>query len=367
MDSLSPPGPHPLEAENRALRNKLDTLLREARSNEEKMMRFEQLEHRLIGAQSLQEVLRLLLGEYKLAFGIEFITLALVDREQELARILGTLLRDDPTLQHLSLLPAAALLQPRYGGTPQPWLGAYQAPRHRELFPAAPASVALLPLYRHGDLIGGLHFGSLDPERYTDDAGTQLLQRLAGIVGVCLESALNQERLKLAGLTDMLTGVHNRRYFEHRCPIEVAHARRHRHPLACMFLDIDGFKQINDRHGHPAGDAVLRAVGQAIQGQLRAGDTIARYGGEEFVALLPQAPAEHAREIAERIRHCIAAHPLPGGAAEIAVTISIGLAMLGGELAGRDPALLAEGLVAAADRALYRAKHEGRNRVVWEG
>jgi two-component system cell cycle response regulator len=369
MDSLSPPIPHPLETENRALRGKLETLLREARSNEEKMLRFEQLEHRLIAARSLQEVLRLLLGEYKLAFGIEFVTLALVDREQELAHLLGAALREDRTLQDLTLLPAAAPLQARYGGTPLPWLGAYDAQRHAGLFPAAPASVVLLPLYRHGELIGGLHFGSLDAQRYTPDAGTQLLQRLSGIVGVCLESALNQERVKLAGLTDMLTGVHNRRYFEHRCQIEIAQARRHRHPLACMFLDIDEFKRINDRHGHPAGDAVLRAVGQSILGQLRAGDTIARYGGEEFVVLLPQAPAQPAREIAERIRQSVAARPIAtdeSSGLAVPVTISIGLAMLGGELVGREPARLAEGLVAAADKALYRAKHEGRNRVVWE-
>ncbi|HEX2012708.1 MAG TPA: DUF484 family protein [Roseateles sp.] len=356
-----------LETENRALRQQLEALLREARANEDKMRRFEQLEYRLIGAQSLQEVLRLLLGEYKLAFGIEFVTLALVDREQELARILGDLLREDPTLRHLRLLPAAAPLQAHYGGTPRPWLGAFRAEQHGELFSAMPASVALLPLYRHGELIGGLHFGSLDPERYTADAGTQLLQRLAGVVGVCLESALNQERLKLAGLTDMLTGVHNRRYFEHRCLIEIAQARRYRHPLACMFLDIDRFKQINDGHGHPRGDTVLRLVGQSIQAQLRAGDTIARYGGEEFVVLLPQTPALHAREIAERIRARIEAEAVPAAAGEPAlqVTLSIGLAMLPAELSGRDTAALAEGLVAAADKALYAAKHGGRNRVAW--
>jgi len=357
MDAMLPQ----LEEENRRLRRQLESLLREARANEDKMRRFEQLEHRLIAAGSLQELLQLLLEEYRKAFGIEQVTLALVDGERELARLLGA---SPPA--GLRLLPDATPLQALYGGGRLPLLGTFEPARHGELFPVAPASLALLPIERQGGLIASLHFGSDDVQRYTADAGTQLLQRLAGIIGVCLESALAQERLKLAGLTDMLTGVHNRRYFEHRCAIEVAQARRHRHPLACMFLDIDGFKAINDGHGHPAGDTVLRAVGQAIQGQLRAGDTIARWGGEEFVALLPQAPGPQAREIAERIRGHVAALPVAAGEARIPVTISIGMAMLGSDIAGREPALLGAQLVAGADKALYRAKQQGRNRVIWE-
>ncbi|MFY8118229.1 MAG: DUF484 family protein [Roseateles sp.] len=351
----------PLEAENQHLRQQLQALLQEARANEEKMRRFERLEHRLIGAASLQELLQVLLQDYRQVFALDEVSLALVDGEQELARLLGAA---QPA--GLRLLPDAAALQRLHGETDLPQLGAFKPARHGELFAQVMASVALLPIRRHGRLIASLHFGSLDALRYTPDAGTQLLQRLAGILSVCLESALNQERLKLAGLTDALTGVHNRRYFEHRCLVEIAQARRHRHALACLFLDIDGFKAINDRHGHATGDMVLRTVGQSILGQLRAGDTIARWGGEEFVALLPQAGLQQAREIAERIRGRIAAQAVEAGAASVAVTISIGLSLLGQDIAGREPAQLAQGLLAAADRALYRAKHEGRNRVVSE-
>jgi two-component system cell cycle response regulator len=162
----------------------------------------------------------------------------------------------------------------------------------------------------------------------------------------------------------MLTGVHNRRYFEHRCLIEIAQARRYRHELACLFLDLDHFKRINDRHGHPAGDEVLRSIGHLIQSQLRLGDTIARFGGEEFVVLLPQAPAQAAREIAERIRASIAARALllPSGEF-IPATVSVGLAMLAADSAAEDPQAQALRLVDAADQALYRAKSSGRNRV----
>jgi two-component system cell cycle response regulator len=367
-----PPDPDPdreLEEENLALRRQLESLLREARSNEDKMRRFDQLEHRLIGARSIVELLRLLLIEYKLAFGLEYVSLTLVDRDHEASRMLEADLRDDATLKGLTLAQSPAELQALYDTSFRPWLGAFKAEAHAELFSDAPlgsiGSVALLPLIRHGLLIGSLHFGSRSRERYQADAGTHFLERLCSIGSVCLESALNQERLKLAGLTDMLTGVHNRRYFEHRCQIEIAQARRYRHPLACMFLDIDGFKRINDSHGHQSGDEVLRGVGHLIQGQLRAGDTIARYGGEEFVVLLPQTSVRHAGEIAERIRASIADKAiLTGSGRSIAVTISIGLAMLGKEVAGIEAVRLAEALVGSADKALYQAKNGGRNRVV---
>jgi len=372
-----------LQAENLALRRQLESLLREARNNEEKIRRFDQLEHRLIGARSMAELLSLLLNDYRQAFGIDAVSMVLLDRDDEACRMLdaerhrhegpaGALGQEPAPLDGLTLLPTIAPIAPLFQGLlHKPWLGPFDELRHRPLFGAphmarsqSLASVALLPLARHGELIGSLHFGSSDPARYEQGAGTQLLERLCAIVSVCLDSALNQERLKLAGLTDMLTGVHNRRYFEHRCLIEIAQARRYRHELACLFLDLDHFKLINDRHGHPAGDEVLRSIGHLIQSQLRLGDTIARFGGEEFVVLLPQAPAQAAREIAERIRASIAARALllPSGEF-IPATVSVGLAMLAADSAAEDPQAQALRLVDAADQALYRAKSGGRNRV----
>jgi diguanylate cyclase (GGDEF)-like protein len=268
----------------------------------------------------------------------------------------------------LSLIQSPALLNETYGESPRPWLGRFQPASHQMLFgvTAEPiASVALLPLTRKNELIGSIHFGSSNPERYTADCGTAFLERLSAIIGVCLDSAFNQERLKLVGLTDGLTGVQNRRYFEHRCQVEISQARRYQHPLACMFLDIDKFKRINDTHGHQSGDEVLRAVANTIQTQLRAGDTIARYGGEEFVVLLPQTAGNYALEIAERIRTSIASRNFQAHSGlQINVTISIGLAMLPAHCASETVQNQASQLVAAADKALYQAKHTGRNRVV---
>ena len=369
-------GADSLESQNRALRQQLDALLREARSNEDKQKRFDALEQQLIGARSIVELVRLLLVDYRAEFAIDFINLSLVDGDLEATRILDAELRDDARLAGLSLVQSAAALEALYGGAVQPRLAAFDAALHGRIFASTALSqiksVALLPLSRRGQLMGGLHFGSRDADRYSAASGTHFLARLAAIVAVCVESALTQERLTRAGLTDALTGVHNRRFFEHRGPIEVAQARRYRHPLACLFLDLDSFKHINDSHGHAAGDAVLTAAGGLIQGQLRTGDTVARYGGEEFVVLLPQASAQHAAEIAERIRARIAAKSvvLPSGES-IGVTVSIGLAMLADNAAASpsEPVelatkMLAAEMVAAADQAMYAAKQQGRNRVV---
>jgi diguanylate cyclase (GGDEF)-like protein len=363
---------NPLQSENYSLRQQLEALLNEARCNEDKMRRFDQLERQLIAAGSLRELLRLLLCEYKQAFVVEFVTVALVDRDDEARQILeksGPV--DDAGFADLTLLDSAGALDALYGEQRRPWLGDFDAAQHQALFKAAAGAirtVALMPLTRRGELIGSLHVGSASPDRYNDTCGTDFLERLAQIVAICLENALSQERLKLVGLTDVLTGVQNRRYFEHRCPVEISQARRYKHPLACMFLDIDKFKRINDSYGHPTGDEVLRSVARLIQSQLRSGDTIARYGGEEFVVLLPKSELHDAHQIAERIRAGIEAQAFKAQSGHaVKVTASIGLSMLPAKNLGPDNLQCAEQLVTAADQALYQAKHKGRNRVECAG
>ncbi len=357
------------QSESSLLRQQLESLLQEARRNEAKMRRFDQLQRRLIGAGSLLELIRLLLTEYRLAFGVEVVRLALVDPEYEVSRLLDEAADKDPLFADLMLLQSPTLIAPYFEGSERPCLQAFDARQHTALFPSTSwilASVALLPLVRHGALIGCLCIGSVDPERYDAGCGTDFLERLAEIVAISLESAMTQERLKRMGLTDGLTGVQNRRYFEHRLLEEISQSRRHAHDLACMFLDVDKFKHVNDDHGHQAGDAILRGVANVIQTQLRAGDTIARYGGEEFVVLLPRTAPQHVYEIAERIRSTISRQTFDTPAGRLHVSISIGVSMLPQTTEDIAYQSLGDTLVAAADRALYRAKQAGRNRVEWD-
>jgi diguanylate cyclase (GGDEF)-like protein len=231
-------------------------------------------------------------------------------------------------------------------------------------WPSGCQSMILLPLMRQGELIGSMNLASCKAERFSADSSTDFVERLANIFSICLENSLNHERLNLVGLTDPLTGIFNRRYLETRCREEVANVRRHRTPLACMFLDIDKFKRINDTYGHPVGDKVLCNVARQIKSQLRSNDILARYGGEEFVVLLPQTGLRHACEIAERIRSTIAEQHIQANPEnELTVTISIGVSIVPEKLE-EDDATAALKLLASADEALYLAKESGRNKVV---
>lgn len=348
-----------LKAENQQLRRQLQALLNEARLNEKKLQRLGQLEKQLIAARSLSELIRVMLQDYKSACDTDAVTLVLVDPEYEITRTLEG--------EGQAETPGLILLEKPCVGSMRPYLGGFDEGRAGAIFdpwPEGCQSMALLPLVQQDELVGSLNLGSCSPDRFAADSGTDFLERLAAIFSICLKNALNHERLKLAGLTDPLTLVNNRRYFENRYRAELAHARRHRQSFSCMFLDIDKFKGINDSLGHLAGDEVLRNVAELIKSQLRGNDAVARYGGEEFVVLMPQTALRQAYEVAERIRLAIAGRtlqPLPG--VNLAVTISIGVAMLSGDQ-DEDEAMSGQRLIASADAALYRAKEGGRNRVV---
>ena len=174
-----------------------------------------------------------------------------------------------------------------------------------------------------------------------------------------------QRKLAEAALREPLTGLYNRRHFQERFAAEVAVAHRHGRPLSLLMIDVDFFKRVNDRHGHLAGDEVLKTVARALQQGIRIEDILARFGGEEFVVLAREAALPEAQAVAERLRQLVevaqtrweSGHDVPVG---IAVTVSVGVAQLGTDETERD-------LFEAADQAVYKAKKAGRNRVTIAG
>lgn len=181
----------------------------------------------------------------------------------------------------------------------------------------------------------------------------------SGVRVLTLQEDLLKTQAQLSALArrDHLTGVGNRRAILDELARELNRSRHERRPLAIVMGDLDGFKLVNDRHGHAAGDAVLRESAIAMQTQLREYDFIARYGGEEFLIVLPGCDLEMGVAISERLRAIVAVEPVRFEGTEIAVTISLGCAWTGAT--GHDP----DTLIRAADEALYRAKAQGRNRV----
>ncbi len=163
---------------------------------------------------------------------------------------------------------------------------------------------------------------------------------------------------------DALTGLHNRRFVEMVLPSELARAQRHEVPLSLCVLDVDHFKQVNDRHGHPVGDLVLVRLATAMQRMRRVSDTCARIGGEEFCLLLPHTGARSAEAAAERVHRVVRAlrfEEVP----DLRVTVSIGIATTSEPIEpGGSYEALGRQLLARADGALYEAKRSGRNRTV---
>ena len=161
-------------------------------------------------------------------------------------------------------------------------------------------------------------------------------------------------------MVDGLTGLFVRRYFDARVDEEIERARRYGQAFAVVMIDIDDFKHLNDTHGHLIGDRVLREVAAAVKGELRGVDTAARYGGEELVIILPRTELVAAFALAERVRARIADRRIAVGAdgPVLSVTASFGIAAYPDSGLGS-----AEDLVRRADRALYRAKRSGKNRV----
>jgi diguanylate cyclase (GGDEF)-like protein len=174
-------------------------------------------------------------------------------------------------------------------------------------------------------------------------ASTRQLQQL---VQVTQEQAIRDE----------LTGAFNRRHMIERLNDDIARARRYRSPLSIAVLDIDFFKRINDTHGHPAGDAVLRSVSSFVPSLLRAMDVFARFGGEEFMVLLPETDLRGARGLAERVRVGVSHLVIEGLPPDFRITLSAGVS----EFIVDEPM---DAWLKRTDIALYRAKEGGRNRV----
>lgn len=223
--------------------------------------------------------------------------------------------------------------------------------------PEAPPVIFLTARVETQDRVVGLDAGAVDYIVKPFSAA-----ELRARVRAALRTKRDTDRLLVAAVTDPLTGLLNRGQLGPRVAELVAGSRRTRRPLACLMVDLDFFKSVNDTYGHQAGDAVLVEVARRLEDAKRASDILLRYGGEEFLALLPETDLDGALVVAEKFRAAIADEPAvyrseAHGPVEISVRASVGVSWL---VDGMYDAAL---LVAAADDALYRAKERGRNRV----
>jgi diguanylate cyclase (GGDEF)-like protein len=185
-------------------------------------------------------------------------------------------------------------------------------------------------------------------------------RELVSRVSVMLRIRAAEKKMENMALTDVLTGLYNRRFLYQRFDEEISRAKRNNNALSCLMLDIDFFKAVNDTHGHLYGDYVLKEVARLLKENLRGYDALVRFGGEEFVVLLPGAECSDAESVAKKIREKIEMHTFKEGEISEKITVSIGVFGCSASAIKED----AEEYIKHADAALYAAKESGRNKVV---
>lgn len=225
---------------------------------------------------------------------------------------------------------------------------------HRPL----PAGYLCVPMMAQGEIVGLLHLMKQGRSHLTETK-QNLAITVAEHLAIASSSLKLRETLYNQSICDSLTGLFNRRYLEETLKREISRAKRKQSSLGIIMIDIDHFKSFNDTFGHDGGDVLLRELSRILQGNIRREDIACRYGGEEFVLILPDASLENTQRRAEQLREAVKNlklhylnHPLGE------VTISLGVAIY------PDHGLTEEVVLRAADEALYRAKNEGRDRVV---
>ena len=356
-----------IEKDAQELQSRLNALLDDAASNEITLKKFQAFELELMNSNSLNNLLELLLKESLLELDWETATLTLVDPEYEIQRHLEQSGSEFTECPELIFIDSNEELENIYKQKLFPIFESYNDDAHHLLFSAEtkkPDATWLLPLSRYHNLTGSYNIGKQAGHHPQENSATDFLQHLAAVISASLEISINRERLKTLGLMDPLTGVNNRRFFDQRLVEEVTSVIRANAEISCLFIDIDHFKNINDNYGHQAGDEILKEVAQIIRELVRSTDVVARYGGEEFTVLLSHKGKQKASEIAERIRKTIEERiftvPQHG---DISVTTSIGINSLNTTEHEGDVNDIASLFVEGADRALYQAKDNGRNRI----
>lgn len=336
-------------------------LIDSARYNQQTQDKFYALELYFLEANSYELLIRRILTDLKRQLKLTQVELFLLDPQQETQQLIAEIYGQF-NYKNLFYTDSINAIKTIYCGDIQLILS-NQQDDIAKLGPGMSQSVALLPLRRGNHIIGSLHLGSRDQQRFHPSLGGEFLLHLGTIISVCIESSINQERYKHLSLVDMLTRAKNRRFFFQALATEIARSKRSKKPLSCLFIDLDHFKAVNDNHGHLTGDRALRSVADTIVPLLRPSDVLARFGGEEFTVLLPDCDLKHATEIAERIRDKIARVNINNDKNEnFQLTVSIGVSYWQeGQQGFADGEAIQNHLISQADKGVYRAKEDGRN------
>lgn len=321
--------------------------------NEEIARKFFEIEISVLSIFNFKDLFEKLLTEIKEKFEIPYVWISLID-ESDTVHFIRDMASSEILKQRLNTVERDVLLELTGEGT-KPILVNQDLARFYRLFPPDEKylikSAAIAPINLDGEIIGSLNLGDSSSERYCPGMDTTLLERLTVKISTCLSNAKAHEKLRMAASRDYLTGLLNRRVMESALDREFKRAKRYESHLSLVLVDLDDFKLVNDRHGHDAGDEVLKYVAQVFTRLSRETDIVARFAGDEFVIILPSTGVSEARKKTERLQGYLKKNPLKLEKVTIPVFFSFGIAAVQDQAVNNAASLLKR-----ADEKLYQAK-----------
>ncbi|OPZ58667.1 MAG: Diguanylate cyclase DosC [Deltaproteobacteria bacterium ADurb.Bin510] len=328
-----------------------NALFMRLKENEELDRKFFEIQTEVLSTLNFEDLFSKLLKLIKLKFGIPYVWLTLIEGSKP-AQLMRQLRLSEP----VSFVTREDFLL-AVGSSGSPLLVNRGLERLGNLQPAGLyydfRSLAVVPLSLDGEIIGS--FNQADPsiQRFRPGIDTCYLEQLALVVSICLSNVVAHEELRAMAFKDPLTGLLNRRAMERVLKRELARAQRYASPLSVVFVDLDEFKQVNDRFGHDRGDELLCYAAERLLALTRESDIVARFAGDEFVLILPGVAAAEAEALMQRIKAYFLKYPLKKPDQSLAVKLSFGVAQ-----ATQDEDH--NGLLKRADDELYRAKKAGK-------
>ncbi len=325
--------------------------------NEEIAQKFFSIETSILSIHNFRDLFEKLLMEITEKFSVPQVWIAMTE-DNDVYRLLDRMTPSNNFGERLKVIDAQAFAQLIAGGD-APLLANEGLERFAALRPAGAkewlGSIAVVPLTYEGTAIGSLNLGDSSPDRYAEGMDASLLKQLAVKVSICLSNVMAHERLAMLAFRDPLTDLLNRRIMEQVLRREFDRARRYGTELAVVFLDIDRFRDINDRYGHDTGDEVLKWVGNRMRSMSRESDVVARFAGDEFVIVLPNTGTDRAYRFVDRLQTFFLSTHLAHDGKVIPVSLSCGVATMAD--VGITDAL---SILKKADERLYHSKNARR-------
>lgn len=306
----------------------VDELLQVICGNEEIARKFFEIETSILTIRHFKDFLQRLLREIREKFEIPYVWIALIEGTEPL-KLLETIEPLPAVRKNLRTITKESLSR-LTNHQRSPVLVNDNLKDYEPILPEQGRkkirSLAIAPLTLDREVIGSLNLADSSDQRYAPGMETTLLEQLAVKVSICLSNVMAQEKLRMLAFRDALTGLLNRRVLEEALRREFSRAGRYGTPISIVFLDLDNFKDLNDRYGHDFGDEALKYVAVHLMVMCRESDIVARFGGDEFVVILPSTESEDAFRFADRIQTFFLTNPMRRGENHVTLSLSCGVA-----------------------------------------